>query len=548
MRFQHDGISLWLEGPAERHSDSLAAGEDLVITIGVEPADASNRVELRYRINGHSPERIEAEPMRHTGKAQFFKATLPASAIRAGDTVEYTAICRCVSRQVPSEAELAQFGASFRVIDGNTSAVGRPPAPPKAGAASSSPDGEAYAATARVLARPLGAANSLSTKTVLASPYIPAAGGRSVNRDRTVIPVAPLPPVNSKPRSGNTQQNQIPEQYVITGSIIPPEGFDHAGIRVQAFDRDLPSLERRGSVPQMLGEAIADEKGGFRITYTREQFSPRHISFRAFDRIGQELNIKRIEAPKREFRSDEIIFNAPTCLEEVSIFVDALRESGASEYEQLIALIAPVLKDLPLIELSDEDVVFLMNELDFEQPALGMATSGHREVQQNIEWLRRCALLAQETNLPVESFYGWGRKDVPTALAELAAVPLNNLPKILETLTRLPDEKLRGALLAAIAENITPIGCRTRMDEIVRQLKRRGHLVIWLRMRQRDDSRLGSRIQRATASLKASPLPSILIKQRLMTLSRSASDVLQLRYSLWERCSRVGTLTSTADY
>jgi hypothetical protein len=64
----------------------------------------------------------------------------------------------------------------------------------------------------------------------------------------------------------------MPEQYSITGMIIPPEGVAHAGLQVQAFDRELPSLERRtGSAPQILGEAIADAEGRFQITYTLEQ-------------------------------------------------------------------------------------------------------------------------------------------------------------------------------------------------------------------------------------------------------------------------------------
>jgi hypothetical protein len=43
----------------------------------------------------------------------------------------------------------------------------------------------------------------------------------------------------------------MPEQYTITGTITLADGADRAGIKVQAFDRDLPSLERRmGSAPQ----------------------------------------------------------------------------------------------------------------------------------------------------------------------------------------------------------------------------------------------------------------------------------------------------------
>lgn len=271
------------------------------------------------------------------------------------------------------------------------------------------------------------------------------------------------------------------EQFTIAGVVLPANGAERAGMRVQVFDRDMPSLERRmGSAPEVLGEALADAEGRFHITYTLEQFQSGEgvpqfrrvrgknadLSFRVFDRAGLELNIKCIKALDGEYRSDQIIFNAPTPLV-VTIYVEASPELGSSKYEQLVALIAPVVEDLPLIELSDEDVVFLINELGLEQ---------QREVQQRIEWLRRCALLAQETSLPVEAFYGWGRKNVPADLAELAAVPLKDLPKVLEKLTGLREEKLREALLAAIDENIIPASFRARVDEIVRQLKRRDQM------------------------------------------------------------------------
>jgi hypothetical protein len=99
----------------------------------------------------------------------------------------------------------------------------------------------------------------------------------------------------------------MPEQYTINGTITPTNGAERAGVRVQAFDRDMPSLERRmGSAPQMLGQAIADTEGRFQFTYTIEQFQNGEgrrsreknadVSFRVFDGAGQELNIKGIEA------------------------------------------------------------------------------------------------------------------------------------------------------------------------------------------------------------------------------------------------------------
>ena len=103
----------------------------------------------------------------------------------------------------------------------------------------------------------------------------------------------------------------MPEQHIITGAVTSPENIDGAGIRIQVFDRDLPSLElRMGSAPPMLGEAVADAEGGFQITYTLEQFlsgeaalqfrrlhdKKADLSFRVFDAYGRELRIRSIEA------------------------------------------------------------------------------------------------------------------------------------------------------------------------------------------------------------------------------------------------------------
>ena len=37
----------------------------------------------------------------------------------------------------------------------------------------------------------------------------------------------------------------MPEQYIINGIVTPTDGPKRAGLKVQAFDRDLPSLECR---------------------------------------------------------------------------------------------------------------------------------------------------------------------------------------------------------------------------------------------------------------------------------------------------------------
>src|SRR5215470_19517029 len=116
MRFEQDGMSLWFEPGTDAPGEVVQVGTDVRITIAVEPADASNRVEIRYRVNQGPVERVVADPGLHIGDAQYFRACLPASVLHTGDVVEYLAVCRCVARQVPSQKDAERFAASFRVV------------------------------------------------------------------------------------------------------------------------------------------------------------------------------------------------------------------------------------------------------------------------------------------------------------------------------------------------------------------------------------------------------------------------------------------------
>src|SRR5689334_4351542 len=105
----------------------------------------------------------------------------------------------------------------------------------------------------------------------------------------------------------STLANKSPSS--ITGVIVPPDDVETVGIRVHAFDRNMPSIERRaGSAPELLGEAVSNTEGHFQITYTSDQSQQReagssharigrtnaNISFRLTDRAGHELKIKSV--------------------------------------------------------------------------------------------------------------------------------------------------------------------------------------------------------------------------------------------------------------
>src|SRR5437773_6293277 len=119
MRFDNQGIAIWYgtsDAPAPDRivppGESLAS---LSITIGVTPPDASNTVQVRYRVNGGTPSTVLATFLRADGarRAQYFRVWLPQ--LHPGDQVEYTATCQCVGRQVPAPAQAAGYLSSFKI-------------------------------------------------------------------------------------------------------------------------------------------------------------------------------------------------------------------------------------------------------------------------------------------------------------------------------------------------------------------------------------------------------------------------------------------------
>lgn len=117
MRFKHDGISLWYgtaDAPAPQ--ETIFAETDISLTVGIEPLDASNRLEVYYRVNQGSTATLTAKPLQSDPlrRLQYFRAYFPT--FRAGDRVEYAVICRCAGRQVPAQIE-AEHWVSFQIMN-----------------------------------------------------------------------------------------------------------------------------------------------------------------------------------------------------------------------------------------------------------------------------------------------------------------------------------------------------------------------------------------------------------------------------------------------
>ncbi len=117
MRFENDNKVLWFGMPdTPCPGETVPPDKEIYITVAVQPGDRNNKVEVSYKVNQGSPEKIVASWLRNDASAnvQYFKAILPAFQI--GDSIEYSAICRCAGRQVPSPVEAEKLSSSFHVV------------------------------------------------------------------------------------------------------------------------------------------------------------------------------------------------------------------------------------------------------------------------------------------------------------------------------------------------------------------------------------------------------------------------------------------------
>ncbi|WP_238295994.1 hypothetical protein, partial [Methylobacterium soli] len=222
-----------------------------------------------------------------------------------------------------------------------------------------------------------------------------------------------------------------------------------------------------------------DAEGRFEIAYGPEQFGDAEgfsgrgeaaadISFRVFDRSGREQPIRSIQALGREYRRGDIIFNAPGELQ-VGIALDAEVQGGRSEFERLVAAIDPVISEVPLTELTREDIAFLLNEV---------ADGEVQNVREHIEVLRWCAHFGEATGLAMEAFYGWARTGTPELWGQLppldAQAARSDLAvRLLDTLAATEEEALVAALLRAVDASLIPAMDAARAKALARGLRGR---------------------------------------------------------------------------
>ena len=293
----------------------------------------------------------------------------------------------------------------------------------------------------------------------------------------------------------------MPEQFTITGTVRVGDGLDFAGVRVVAYDRDLPSRERRGGAgPQLLGDGVVDTDGRFSIEVDAARFlegegdpaaglvtrrvggpSP-DVTFRVLDNADHELVLRMVTAAGRDVRPDEILFNAPSPLE-VVLTVEAPpdpgRDDAVSEYEVLTARIAPVTGDLSPADLADDDLEFLVHELGLDQS---------REDRDRLGFLRAAEFLGRLEGVAAAPFYGWARTGIPDLWGQLPSLDDPDrrdafLKSLLNGLAATDPGVLGDALRRAAEQRIIPSGFGDRADALSQLVRRRTRAAVTVRVR-----------------------------------------------------------------
>jgi hypothetical protein len=136
VHFAHDRLELWYGTPdAPAPDGTTEERQGAFVTVGVRPANPSNAVSVRYRVDGRGVETVSAPLVANDFQArtQYFRATFPT--FWSGETVEYLPVVSCEGRRTPDPATADTFPSAFRLS--GTSPVTPPNRAPESPRASS---------------------------------------------------------------------------------------------------------------------------------------------------------------------------------------------------------------------------------------------------------------------------------------------------------------------------------------------------------------------------------------------------------------------------
>lgn len=128
VQLAHNGLEFWYATPdAPAPDGTVEQRRGVTVTVGVRPANPSNAVVVRYRLDGRGIETTSAPLVANDfqKQVQYFRATFPT--FWSGESVEYLPVVSCRGRRAPDPASASTFPTTFRLSDTRPSLpVGRP--------------------------------------------------------------------------------------------------------------------------------------------------------------------------------------------------------------------------------------------------------------------------------------------------------------------------------------------------------------------------------------------------------------------------------------
>ena len=245
---------------------------------------------------------------------------------------------------------------------------------------------------------------------------------------------SPSPTSQPAPSAASPQGSAGPVAYIVRGQVTWSDGAPAAGVLVRAADQDLRT-------EQPLGQDTTDVAGGYRIRYTAAQFA--HAEDDSADLI-----VRGLDATGTVVASSPTLFNAPGQAT-VDLVITGAVTGHPSEYERVVARIAPLLADLKppdVSQLEPTDLSFLIGETGIDQTRLNSLLSA--------AGLSRDAA-AKAADVPVAAFYGLIRQGLPTTWAGL--------------LTR-SAATIAASIVAAVTGGIAPVSLRDRAEPIAGEI------------------------------------------------------------------------------
>ena len=221
--------------------------------------------------------------------------------------------------------------------------------------------------------------------------------------------------------------HEHPNKFIVLGQVFKADGkpFEEE-LTIQVFDKDLRT-------EQLIEETKTKQNAEYSVFYKSDKFTDA-------EKDSADLFVRVLNNAGTVLATSPIIFNAGK-FEVVNFTIgEAL---GLSEFGRIVSEITPLLRGIPQVDLTGQDISFLAGETGIDAALITLI----------VESAKRNA---EAGAIPQSAFYGLFRQGFPTDLEEL----LENEISL-----------LRAALEASSNEAIIPQLSSTQLDQIANNLR-----------------------------------------------------------------------------